>query len=114
MIIVDNVPEYNICVLPPNIPEIELPCVSMIFVSSTLLNEDAFLIYSTVAQKVAQSWAGGLVSCKNFQHLWLNKSFSTFISKKIIHGIIKQNLISNEMSFLKRKTANDLIIKVNY
>ena len=114
MIIVDDVHEYNICVLPPNIPEIELPCLSMIFVSSTLLNEDAFLIYSTVAQKVAQSWTGGLVSCKNFQHLWLNKSFSTFISRKIIHHMYEQNLISNEMSFLERNITNDLIIKVNY
>ena len=114
MIIVDHVHEYNICVLPSNIPEIELPCLS-IFVSSTLLNEDSFLICSMVAQKVAQSWAGGLVSYKNFQHLWLNKSFSTFITRKIIHYMYKQNLISNEMSsFLKKNITNDLIIKINY
>ncbi|KAG5324424.1 LKHA4 hydrolase, partial [Acromyrmex heyeri] len=105
--------QYNICVLPPNIPEIEVSCLSMIFVSSTLLNEDSFLICSTVAQKVAQNWAGGLVTCTNFQHLWLSKSFSTFISRRIIHRMYKQNLIPNEMSFLERITAYSLINKIN-
>ncbi|KYN35576.1 Leukotriene A-4 hydrolase, partial [Trachymyrmex septentrionalis] len=108
-----NCTEYNICVLPPNIPEIELQCLTTIFVSSTLLNEDSFLICSTLAQKVAQSWTGGVVTCENFQHLWLNKSFSTFISRKIIHRMYEKNLICNQMSFLERKTINDLIIKIS-
>ncbi|XP_011061645.1 PREDICTED: leukotriene A-4 hydrolase-like [Acromyrmex echinatior] len=107
----DDVREYNICVLPPNIPEIDLSCLSMIFVSSTLLNEDSFLICSTIAQKVAQNWAGGLVTCTNFQHLWLNKSFSTFISRRIVYFMYQQNIIPDKMSFLERKTVNDLIIK---
>jgi len=63
IIIVD---EYNIYVLPSNILEIEVQCFSMIYVSSMFLNGDFFLICSTIAQKVAQSWAGGLVMCKNF------------------------------------------------
>ncbi|KAG5348035.1 LKHA4 aminopeptidase, partial [Acromyrmex charruanus] len=67
----------------------------------------------TVAQKVAQNWAGGLVTCTNFQHLWLSKSFSTFISRRIIHRMYKQNLIPNEMSFLERITAYSLINKIN-
>ncbi|KAG5305557.1 LKHA4 hydrolase, partial [Acromyrmex insinuator] len=100
----DDVREYNICVLPPNIPEIDLSCLSMIFVSSTLLNEDSFLICSTIAQKVAQNWAGGLVTCTNFQHLWLNKSFSTFISRRIMYFMYQQNIIPDKMSFLERKT----------
>ncbi|KAG5348034.1 LKHA4 hydrolase, partial [Acromyrmex charruanus] len=107
----DDVREYNICVLPSNIPEIDLSCLSMIFVSSTLLNEDSFLICSTIAQKVAQNWAGGLVTCTNFQHLWLNKSFSTFISRRIMYFMYQQNIIPDKMSFLERKTANDFIIK---
>jgi len=36
MIIVDDVKEYNICVLPSNIPEIELQYFSMIFMLSNL------------------------------------------------------------------------------
>ena len=67
MIIVN---EYSICVLPPNIPEIEVQCLSIIYMSSMLLNEDFFIIYTTAtvhsAQKVAQSWAGSLVTCENF------------------------------------------------
>ncbi|KYQ56564.1 Leukotriene A-4 hydrolase, partial [Trachymyrmex zeteki] len=105
--------KYNICVLPPNIPEIELQCLSMIFVSSMLLNEDLFTICSTVAQKVAQSWAGGLVTCENFQHLWLNKSFSTFISREIIHRMYNQHLFHYEISFLERKTISNMIKKTS-
>ncbi|EGI61096.1 Leukotriene A-4 hydrolase [Acromyrmex echinatior] len=107
----EDVRQYNICVLPPNIPEIELQCFSMIYVSSTLLNEDFFWIFCTVAKKVAQNWAGGLVTCKNFEHLWLNKSFSTFISRKIIYCMYKQNIIPYAMSFLERITAYTLINK---
>ena len=34
MIIVDDVKEYNICVLPSNIPEIELQCFSIFMLSN--------------------------------------------------------------------------------
>ena len=98
--------------LPRNIPEIEVQCLFIIYMSSMLLNEDFFIIYTTAtvhsAQKVAQSWAGSLVTCENFQHLWLNKSFSTFISRKIICRIYKHPSFYYKISFLERKTINDL------
>ncbi|XP_011061643.1 PREDICTED: leukotriene A-4 hydrolase-like [Acromyrmex echinatior] len=68
----EDVRQYNICVLPPNIPEIELQCFSMIYVSSTLLNEDFFWIFCTVAKKVAQNWAGVLPVAKLW---WLHRMF---------------------------------------
>ncbi|KYN28310.1 Dipeptidase 1 [Trachymyrmex cornetzi] len=110
---VDNEDEYNICVLPSNIPEIEIQYLSIIYVSPMLLKEDPFIICSTIAQKVAQSWTGGLVTCENFQHLWLNKSFSTFISRKIIRRIYNHPSFCYKISFLERKPIYDLQIKIN-
>ncbi|XP_024893067.1 leukotriene A-4 hydrolase-like [Temnothorax curvispinosus] len=36
----------------------------------------------------ATIWAGNLVTCCNYEHLWLNKSFSIFISRKIMRTIL--------------------------
>ncbi|KYN00616.1 Leukotriene A-4 hydrolase, partial [Cyphomyrmex costatus] len=102
--------EYNICVLPSNIPEIELQCRTMIFVSSTLLDEDPVFMYNTIARKIAQSWAGGLVTCKNFQHLWLIKGFSIFISSEILQS--KYLPETDEITFMRRRIFTDLSVKM--
>ncbi|XP_018407003.1 PREDICTED: leukotriene A-4 hydrolase-like, partial [Cyphomyrmex costatus] len=101
--------EFNICVLPSNIPEIELQCRTMIFVSSTLLDEDPIFMCDTIARKIAQSWAGGLVTCRNFQHLWLIKSFSIFISSKILEFRYRPMI---QMMFMRKRIFYDLNVKM--
>ncbi|KYM96028.1 Leukotriene A-4 hydrolase [Cyphomyrmex costatus] len=101
--------EFNICVLPSNIPEIELQCRTMIFVSSTLLDEDPIFMCDTIARKIAQSWAGGLVTCRNFQHLWLIKSFSIFISSKILQSRYR---FTKQITFMRKRIFFDLNIKM--
>ncbi|KYM98320.1 Leukotriene A-4 hydrolase, partial [Cyphomyrmex costatus] len=98
--------EFNICVLPSNIPEIELQCRTMIFVSSTLLDEDPIFMYDTIARKIAQNWAGSLVTCKNFQHLWLIKSFSIFISSEILQRP------AGQLTFMRKRIFFDLDVKM--
>ena len=73
---------YDICVLPPSIAHFEIECPCVTFISSTLLGGDECYM-SSLARNISQSWAGNLVTCSNYEHLWLNKSFSIFIYRKI-------------------------------
>lgn len=95
--------------LPPNIPEFEIEYPGVAFVSSTVLDGDRSLIRSAIARNIAQNWTGNIVTCKHFEHLWLTKSFSTFIFRKIM-GL----MFDNEMkTFLEMKGFNDLKEMVN-
>ncbi|XP_071559235.1 leukotriene A-4 hydrolase-like [Temnothorax nylanderi] len=91
---------YDICVLPPSIAHFEIECPCVMFISPILLSGDYSYI-SLLAQRISESWAGCLVTCSNYEHLWLNKSFSIFISRKIISKLLIQ--IKDINSLLKRK-----------
>jgi len=95
---------HNICVLPPNIPEFEVKCPSIIFVSSTLLGGDRSLFWSIITQNIAEICIGNIVTCENFEHFWLTKSFSTYIYRKIMGYRFGEG---TEI-FLKAKGINDL------
>ncbi|XP_071639989.1 leukotriene A-4 hydrolase-like [Temnothorax longispinosus] len=75
--------KYDICVLPLSIAHFEIECPCVTFISPTLLGGDISYLSSLIARNISQSWAGNLVTCSNYQHLWLNKSFSIFICRKI-------------------------------
>jgi leukotriene-A4 hydrolase len=76
---------YDILVLPPSFPYggMENPCLT--FVSSTLLSGDKANA-NVIAHEIAHSWAGNLVTNKNFDHFWLNEGFTSFIEQKIKVG----------------------------
>jgi len=100
----------DICVLPPNIPEFEVECSFVIFVSSTLLGGNRNLVWSIIARNIVEICIGNIVTCKNFEHFWLIKSFSTYISRKIM-----RDRFGEEMEiFLKTKGINNLKNMVNY
>ncbi|XP_077254940.1 leukotriene A-4 hydrolase-like [Temnothorax americanus] len=104
--------KYDICVLPPSIAHFEIECPNVTFIPSTLLGGDRSYIGYSLARNIAQSWAGNLVTCENYEHLWLNKSFSLFISRKIkcrvLHGI-DHDLSYNDINvFLQREGLENL------
>ncbi|XP_024890725.1 leukotriene A-4 hydrolase-like [Temnothorax curvispinosus] len=74
---------YDICLLPPSIADFEIECPCVTFISPFLISGDRSYVCNLLARNISQSWAGNLVTCENYQHLWLNKSFSLFISRKI-------------------------------
>ncbi|XP_071580602.1 leukotriene A-4 hydrolase-like [Temnothorax nylanderi] len=79
---------YDICVLPPSIAHFEIECPCVTFISPTLLGGDRSYVSYSLARNISQSWAGNFVTCENYQHLWLNKSFSLFISRKIRRNVL--------------------------
>ncbi|XP_071575783.1 leukotriene A-4 hydrolase-like [Temnothorax nylanderi] len=111
---------YDICVLPPSIAHFEIECPCVTFVSPLLLGGDSSYIVSSLARNISQSWAGNLVTCCNYEHLWLNKSFSIFISRKIkrkmlyhedIDVFLQREGLKNLNSLIPRKPADAVLLR---
>ncbi|XP_071580600.1 leukotriene A-4 hydrolase-like isoform X2 [Temnothorax nylanderi] len=96
---------YDICVLPPSIAHFEIECPCVTFISSTLLGGDRSYVSYSLARNISQSWAGNFVTCENYQHLWLNKSLSIFISRKIQRSVLYHEDID---VFLQREEVKNL------
>ncbi|XP_071639628.1 leukotriene A-4 hydrolase-like [Temnothorax longispinosus] len=84
---------YDICVLPRSIAHFEIECPCVIFIPPTLLYGD-FTCVGLFARNISQSWTGNLVTCCNYENLWLNKSFNIFISRKIESELLTEILFS--------------------
>ncbi|XP_071554351.1 leukotriene A-4 hydrolase-like [Temnothorax nylanderi] len=98
---------YDVCVLPPSIAHFKIECPCVAFISPALLRGDRSSISYSLTRNISQSWAGNLVTCAHYNDLWLNKSFSIFISRKII---CKMSIHEEMMPFLRREE----IINVYY
>ncbi|XP_024892130.1 leukotriene A-4 hydrolase-like, partial [Temnothorax curvispinosus] len=96
---------YDICLLPPSIAHFEIECPCMIFISPFLIYGDRSYVGYLLARNISQIWAGNLVTCCNYEHLWLNKSFSIFISRKIMRTILYHDGID---VFLQREGLKNL------
>ncbi|XP_077260661.1 leukotriene A-4 hydrolase-like isoform X2 [Temnothorax americanus] len=84
---------YDICVLPRSIAHFEIECPCVTFIPPTLLYGD-FTCVGLFARNISQSWTGNLVTCCNYENLWLNKSFNIFISRKIESKLLTEILFS--------------------
>ncbi|XP_011647771.1 leukotriene A-4 hydrolase-like, partial [Pogonomyrmex barbatus] len=99
---------FDICVLPPCIGEFQIECPCVAFVSPFLLSGDLSII-SPIARNISQSWAGLLVTCANYEHMWLNESFAIFIYRKIVCI-----LLGEEMKlFLEMKSRHKIKRKIS-
>jgi len=90
-------------VLPPSISFLKIQCPNVTFVSPILIGDIS--MSRTIALNIANNWAGNLVTCVNYNHLWLHESFSIFIYMKIINRI----LIHEELAQFVSKMESDLL-----
>ncbi|XP_071639982.1 leukotriene A-4 hydrolase-like [Temnothorax longispinosus] len=97
--------EVNVCVLPSNVPEFDMQCPHMTFVSSTSLQGDYFMI-DTIVQNIIETWIGKIVPIKDFEDLWLIKGLSTFIYRNSKNNVIHNNDIRG---FLEIKAINNVL-----
>ncbi|XP_025074290.1 leukotriene A-4 hydrolase-like isoform X1 [Pogonomyrmex barbatus] len=94
----------NICVLPSSISLFEVESPFLILVPPTILDGDNSL-FAIVMKSIPYKWTGSIVTCTNYEDLWLNKSFSLFIWRKIVNI-----MFGNEVKeFLEMKGISDLI-----
>ena len=52
------------------------------FASPTVIVGDKSQVYIAV-HEIAHSWTGNLITCKNWEHFWLNEGFTVFLERKI-------------------------------
>ncbi|XP_071575034.1 leukotriene A-4 hydrolase-like [Temnothorax nylanderi] len=98
---------YDICVLPRSIAHFEIECPCVTFIPPTLLYGD-FTCVGLFARNISQSWAGNLVTCCNYENLWLNKSFNIFISRKIESKLLTEILFSENPKADLTKINHDI------
>ncbi|XP_071639681.1 leukotriene A-4 hydrolase-like [Temnothorax longispinosus] len=96
---------YDVCVLPPSIAHFKIECPCVAFISPALLRGDQSGISYSLAWNISLNWAGNLVTCANYNHLWLNKSFCIFIARQIL---CKMSIYEEMKEFLRIEGAKNL------
>lgn len=74
--------EYNIVVLPPSFPFGGMENPLLTFASPTIIVGDKSQVY-VATHEIAHSWSGNLVTCKDWENLWLNEGFTVFEERKV-------------------------------
>lgn len=69
--------------LPASYPYGGMENSCLTFVTPTLLAGDKSLT-DVIAHEISHSWAGNLVTTRNWEHFWLNEGWTMFIERKII------------------------------
>lgn len=70
--------------MPPSFPlgGMENPLLTFASPSIITANGDKSGV-SVVIHEMAHSWTGNLVTCANWQNLWLNEGFTVFLERKV-------------------------------
>lgn len=79
---------YSILVLPPSFPFGGMENPLLTFASPTIITGDKSQVY-VATHEIAHSWTGNDVTCKNWEHFWLNEGFTVFEERKVsakLHG----------------------------
>ena len=80
--------QYDLLVLPPSFPFGGMENPKLSFITPTVIAGDRSLD-SLIAHELAHSWSGNLVTNANWQDLWLNEGFTSYLEARIteqIHG----------------------------
>ena len=73
---------FTILVLPPSFPVGGMENPLLTFISPTVITGDKSQIH-VVAHEMAHSWTGNMVTAANWENLWLNEGFTTFVERKV-------------------------------
>lgn len=79
---------YSILILPPSFPFGGMENPLLTFASPTIITGDKSQVY-VATHEIAHSWTGNDLTCKNWEHFWLNEGFTVFEERKVsgqIHG----------------------------
>lgn len=73
---------YTIVVLPPSFPYGGMENPLLTFASPTIITGDKSQVY-VATHEIAHSWTGNAVTCRNWEHFWLNEGFTVFTERKV-------------------------------
>jgi leukotriene-A4 hydrolase len=77
---------YDILVMPPSFPTGGMENPRLSFVSSTVIAGDKSLV-SVIANEVAHSWSGSLVTNATWRDSWLSEGFSGYLESRIMNSM---------------------------
>ncbi|MEO7199616.1 MAG: M1 family metallopeptidase, partial [Dokdonella sp.] len=77
---------YDILVLPASFPFGGMENPRLTFATPTVIAGDKSLV-GLVAHELAHSWSGNLVTNSDWQHMWLNEGFTTYVENRILEAV---------------------------
>ncbi|MBY5958457.1 M1 family metallopeptidase [Membranicola marinus] len=77
--------QYDVLVLPPSFPFGGMENPRLTFATPTILAGDKSLM-GLVAHELAHSWSGNLVTNANWEDIWINEGFTTYIEHRIMEA----------------------------
>lgn len=87
---------YNIVILPPSFPLGGMENPLLTFASPTIIVGDKSGVFVAI-HEIAHSWTGNLVTCVNWDHLWLNEGFAVFLERKASRTLFGQQFYDGEV-----------------
>lgn len=78
--------QYDVLVLPPSFPFGGMENPRLTFATPTILAGDKSLM-GLVAHELAHSWSGNLVTNANWEDIWINEGFTTYIEHRIMEAL---------------------------
>src|SRR4029078_6044108 len=78
--------EYDVLVLPPSFPFGGMENPRLTFATPTILAGDRSLV-RRVAQQLAHSWSGNLVTNATWNDFWLNEGFTVYFERRIMEAV---------------------------
>ncbi len=77
---------YDLLILPPSFPFGGMENPRLTFASPTVITGDKALV-SLVAHELAHSWSGNLVTNASWRDFWLNESFTSYCTNRIMEAV---------------------------
>ena len=77
---------YDVIVLPPSFPWGGMENPRLTFLTPTVLVGDRSLV-ALIAHELAHSWSGNLVTNADWNDIWLNEGFTTYIESRIMEEV---------------------------
>ena len=77
---------YDVLVLPASFPFGGMENPRLTFATPTVLAGDKSLV-SLIAHELAHSWSGNLVTNANWDNIWLNEGFTTYVENRIVEAV---------------------------
>ena len=77
---------YDLLILPPSFPFGGMENPRLSFITPTVIAGDKSLV-SLIAHELAHSWSGNLVTNSNWNDLWLNEGFTSYVENRIMEEV---------------------------
>jgi leukotriene-A4 hydrolase len=77
---------YDLLILPPSFMWGGMENPRLSFITPTVIAGDRSLV-SIIAHELAHSWSGNLVTNANWDSVWLNEGFTTYLERRIVDAL---------------------------